>query len=330
MKIKEQNIYTELFFEKPSKVLNLFDDLVRFETNQDDHIEVWDGDIVVSYVIPLEQNSELLSQVFDVRRYLSLCKEEYDSQADGVTAIDLIKVITDLSYHHGVEVKSAKDQDYIIYCDDDDTSVIYNITYQTELAEHIAQQKEQEVPLDTRFTDVMIDIETLDTEPTAVILSIAARAFNIATGEVCQDEFYRTIKIDEQVRQGRTTSIETTLWWGSQAQNVQDEAFKEEENLTNVFHLLRLYVRKYSTPTTLFWARPPRFDFSIIKNALGADLPLWDHTCERDVRTYVWANPKQSPIRLHVPTHIAYQDVDDQIKEVCQVYRSLNELTARE
>lgn len=174
------------------------------------------------------------------------------------------------------------------------------------------------------YPDIMIDIESLDTEPTAVILSIAARPFNIATSERSPNIFYTTIKIDEQISQGRTTSIQTTTWWDNQSAEAQLEAFKEETSLLNALIALRQFTKKHCSPTARFWARSPKLDLAIINNALGADLPIWEHHQERDVRTYIWACPIIDKRRHYVATHIAYQDVADQITEVCEVYQQLH------
>src|SRR4051812_25387336 len=62
--------------------------------------------------------------------------------------------------------------------------------------------------------DVMIDTETLDTKPTAVILSIGACRFNEL--DIDSNGFYRAITIESNMDEGRTISASTLRWWMKQ------------------------------------------------------------------------------------------------------------------
>ena len=65
--------------------------------------------------------------------------------------------------------------------------------------------------------DVMIDLETLDTSPTAVVLSLGAVAFDPYThahGATFYVEF--TNFLEQQTGVGRTISPSTMLWWMQQ------------------------------------------------------------------------------------------------------------------
>lgn len=328
-KIKAQNVYTDLFFNKPSRAIDVLNKVIKYVRNNQSAIDIYGNETVLAYYVPLEANRELLSQLFDVDRYLEVSQKEYESSEikNDILCIDLFKIISDLTYVFGVELKVREDEDYAIYCDEDETEKLFDITWKTEKTEQeIVQAKEAEEKAikDGLYTDIMIDNETLDTVPTAVILSIAAQPFNIATGERCPEVFNTSIQIEPQIAQGRTTSIETTLWWGKQSDEAQVEAFKEETPLLNALIDLRQFTQKYCSPTTRFWARSPKLDLAIINNALGTDLPIWEYHQERDVRTYLWAIPIINTRRHYVATHIAYQDVADQISEVCQAYKDLN------
>jgi hypothetical protein len=60
----------------------------------------------------------------------------------------------------------------------------------------------------------MIDLETLDTEPSAVILSVGAVLF---TAEGIYEEREWVLDKDEQIALGRTTSPQTLMWWEKQS-----------------------------------------------------------------------------------------------------------------
>jgi len=144
MKIKEQNVYTDLFFNKPSRVLDVMNEVTKFD-DENSSIELYGDGTVLLYYVPLEENREVLAQLFNVDRYLELAKEEYDQSdtINDITCLDLTKAIYDLTNTFGVSVKVERDMDYEIYCDDDDTEVLFNVTWDTVKAEHEAQRTKE-------------------------------------------------------------------------------------------------------------------------------------------------------------------------------------------
>ena len=64
---------------------------------------------------------------------------------------------------------------------------------------------------------IMVDIETLDTVQSAVVLSIGAVAFDPHTKEL-GEKFYVEFTTDLQAQQrlGRTISADTVTWWMQQ------------------------------------------------------------------------------------------------------------------
>ena len=65
--------------------------------------------------------------------------------------------------------------------------------------------------------DIMVDIETLDTSQSAVVLSIGAVAFD-PNSKVLGEEFYvEFTDIDLQQKLGRTIGADTVTWWMQQS-----------------------------------------------------------------------------------------------------------------
>lgn len=64
---------------------------------------------------------------------------------------------------------------------------------------------------------IMLDLETLDTSPTALVLSIGAVAFDPITGEL-GERFYVEFTDDLAAQEtlGRTVSADTVKWWMQQ------------------------------------------------------------------------------------------------------------------
>ena len=72
-----------------------------------------------------------------------------------------------------------------------------------------------------------IDLETIDTSPSATVLSLGAVKFNPLNDSEPHSELYLKINIDEQDTLGRTASDSTIEWWGKQEPKAMEEAFDQ-------------------------------------------------------------------------------------------------------
>lgn len=72
--------------------------------------------------------------------------------------------------------------------------------------------------------DVMLDLETLGTEPGYIVLSVGACSFDLTTGEV-HDVFYETLQTRPQAELGLDVDVSTVAWWLEQPQEAREEAF---------------------------------------------------------------------------------------------------------
>lgn len=75
---------------------------------------------------------------------------------------------------------------------------------------------------------VMCDFETLDTAPSAVVLSIGLVEFFPETQSLGR-EFYALFEVQGQLDMGRTISESTLLWWMKQSQEARREAFRKSD-----------------------------------------------------------------------------------------------------
>lgn len=73
---------------------------------------------------------------------------------------------------------------------------------------------------------IMMDLETIDTSPTAAILSIGAVQFDPEAG--LGRRFYTALKTDEQLVDGRTYSQRTLKWWSEQSEEAR-KVFSDPE-----------------------------------------------------------------------------------------------------
>ncbi len=168
------------------------------------------------------------------------------------------------------------------------------------------------------MNEMMIDLESKDTIPSAVVLSLGAvvwksemqmmyRSGDVASHEELSYEvverLYRKPSILEQETDGRSTSTTTMKWWALQDRDAFDEAFEPEEFRISVEELFRdLILMAAAHEVTKFWASPNVFDFPIMDDLArmyGLTVP-WSYNNCFDVRTVV--NEASYSASNHIPT----------------------------
>ncbi len=175
------------------------------------------------------------------------------------------------------------------------------------------------------FTDVMIDIETLDTTPSSVILSIGAVPFNIVDGEIGQ-EYSSKCNVSMQVRDGRTIGLETLKWWIEQDANVLSKSLSGGEWVRRSIEYLNDFIADKCVDEVRLWSNSPSFDLVILKSAVNNPwpFPFWQ---ERDVRTFVAIRSDMAKQFARRAKHDPVDDCLRQIEMVCAVYWDLNGIT---
>jgi len=171
--------------------------------------------------------------------------------------------------------------------------------------------------------EMMFDLETLDTVPNAIVLSVGAVIFETYGGLEAGashgtqpdklawnpiGRYYRRLNIQTQIDLGRSMSEATLLWWMQQDLTAREEALAPvtvRRDCWEIFHgLNEFFIDPGSIshgPITRFWANPSTFDFPIwdsLAKDLGAPVP-WRYNQFNDVRTVVQA------ANLSVKSHIA-------------------------
>lgn len=136
-----------------------------------------------------------------------------------------------------------------------------------------------------QFTDVMIDIETLGSNPRAPIIQIGACGFNLNSGEVGAP-FSVLVKPDFSY----TRPDEATLaFWLKQDDAARlhvakcvEEGLRAEEAIGR----MGIYYSDIGVPSNV-WAMPPSFDIVILEHTashFGLRMP-WRYDATRDLRT---------------------------------------------
>ncbi|WP_440863378.1 3'-5' exonuclease [Symbiopectobacterium purcellii] len=153
---------------------------------------------------------------------------------------------------------------------------------------------------------VMIDLETLGTNPNAPIASIGAVFFNPQTGEL-GEQFYCRVDFVNHMQRGASPDGDTIKWWLRQSPEARAELVRDDSS--SIFEALDdvrcwLLDNVYDINCLQVWAKAPSFDCVILRAAFNlvlGDAP-WHYRNEQDVRT--------------IEALARYQDLDIQIFKV--------------
>lgn len=172
--------------------------------------------------------------------------------------------------------------------------------------------------------DVMIDIETLDTSPSAVILSIGAVRFDVENLGAIGDSFHRHIDIESNLKYGRTVSGSTILWWLDQdAMARKNITSAQTESLYAVLGQLGQFIK----PNDRVWGNGASFDNVILGDAYRrCDLPqpwrYWSDMCYRTLKNVYKHVPKP---KFEGVEHDALDDARYQALHLQAIYQHIKQ-----
>jgi len=158
---------------------------------------------------------------------------------------------------------------------------------------------------------IMVDIETYDTKPTAVILSIGAC---VITGVL--QSYYR--ELDPTTQTYRTVSDSTKEWWSKQPMPIPIGPYSLYAALTDFSWWLQ-DICKGAEP--VIWCKGTDFDVAILANAYEQMyLPIpWKYNNIRDCRTVFKIAEWQA-------TKASHNALDDAKAQVVDLQCALNKL----
>jgi hypothetical protein len=145
-----------------------------------------------------------------------------------------------------------------------------------------------------KHTDIMTDIETTDTAPTSVILTIGSCVFDIDQSTIL-DKFYVKLDRNQGIELGLTESADTLKWWAKQSEVARMESLSPDpttvsgykEGLQGFFNWIIAMREKYPSRTVNMWANDPDFDLVKIERSAVACglLPPWQYWEHKSCRT---------------------------------------------
>jgi len=175
--------------------------------------------------------------------------------------------------------------------------------------------------------DIMIDMETLDTSPYCVILTIGCVRFDpYGSGVVERLELRPTIE-EQTEKYNRVINDDTIRWWSEQSTEAQEKAMGDRDRISFVDCLEQLY--KFGWNRRAVWSNGAAFDVVVAETAFRqvfTDRPNpipWPFYTVRDTRTlYELAGVKLKD-GGHVTSHRAVDDAERQAIVVQQAYKKL-------
>jgi len=133
---------------------------------------------------------------------------------------------------------------------------------------------------------VMIDLETLGTEPGSVILSIGMVTLDADDGR--RQEWSRCIDVTTLLAAGFTVDTETAQWWSRQSEEARAELWRDPRPVEEVMMAAASWLESFG-PRVRVWGNAPSFDCRILATAMercGIDVPwrFWNERCFRTFR----------------------------------------------
>ena len=113
---------------------------------------------------------------------------------------------------------------------------------------------------------IMIDFETLSTNPNAAVLSLGAVAFT--KDGLTDQEFYVNIDSVNCINLGLHVSQATVDWWAKQSQEAKDALEEDKKDLLTALTLFSAWVRHVSG--SHLWGNGADFDNPILKSCYEA------------------------------------------------------------
>lgn len=178
-------------------------------------------------------------------------------------------------------------------------------------------------------TRAAIDIETLDLEPTAVVLSIGVALFSLTEG-VTATRYYVLDKKSQHAR-GRTVRESTLRWWRDQSPEAQ--AVLDAEGMPVADALTDLASFLAENAACEVWGYGSDFDnvtLSSLSRAFDVDVP-WHYRANRCGRTIAALPDLVDGVKFDLPDRVGthHNAVDDAIYQANLIRAALLALGVR-
>jgi len=173
------------------------------------------------------------------------------------------------------------------------------------------------------MNDIMLDIETLDTKASAVVLSIAAVRFDINNEDSIGGEFHAHIDIQDSLDIGRTVSGSTLLWWLGQEEDARMRvSHARREPAKDVVEQLARFIKNGDR----VWGNGAAFDNAIISNLFShvGVKQSWRFSNDMCYRTMKNLYPQVAQPQFAGVRHDALDDAIHQARHLQRIYKAMS------
>lgn len=174
--------------------------------------------------------------------------------------------------------------------------------------------------------DVMLDLETMGTQPDAAIVAIGAVEFDAVAG-ITGRELYLPVPLASSVAAGGTIDADTVLWWLQQADEARRELWSAEGRALPkaLADLAAWLVMRPDAHTVRVWGNGAAFDNVVLRGAyqrLGLP-PPWEWRNDRCYRTLRKMLPQVQRTGSSGTAHHALHDARGQAFHAVWLLRAL-------
>ena len=175
-----------------------------------------------------------------------------------------------------------------------------------------------------KYRDIMVDLETLGTTASAVILSIGAVKFNLESSDMDLEEgFYASVSIESNLDYSRRIQEDTLLWWFKQPAEAQAVMNEAKIALPQALVDLSDWI---GTGDYKVWSNGADFDLPMLAHAYSqvqVEVPwkFWNSRCHRTWKSLPGAaNAKFESTGIK---HNALSDAVNQARQAQAIYQAL-------
>ncbi|MDD5370829.1 MAG: 3'-5' exoribonuclease [Anaerolineaceae bacterium] len=176
--------------------------------------------------------------------------------------------------------------------------------------------------------NIMLDLETMGTNPNAAIIAIGAVEFDISTRTV-GERFYRVVDLASSVESGGIIDASTVLWWMQQSDEARSAFSRNGEYLKPVLDQFSCWVADRAFRDDIqMWGNGAASDNVILASAyqrckLPTPWAFWGDRCYRTVRS-LYPNIKMQRVGTY---HNAVDDAESQARHLIELLNLDKELT---
>lgn len=159
--------------------------------------------------------------------------------------------------------------------------------------------------------DIIVDLETLGTTESAVVISIGAVRFDINNLDAEPHTFYRVLRFDEQENVGRTTDPGTLEWWALQSEAARKVFAEQRHSVRGVLYDFD----EFAEDAHRIWGYGSTFDNIILRSlyrsfGMGYPVAYGGDMCLRTIKFLTGGIEIQRTINL-----VHHNALDDAIYE---------------